>query len=259
MTLTIFQLLLYRLQHSPVRSGALLVLDAEVQNAIDSLKNLQEKEAKKAYLVNPNFLSDYQAYRLGLSLEVLDTIRSFRSTGGYLNSVDQFRVLVNLPDSVMERLIPQLKFPTQFLRSGTPKPVPNTPGDLNAASAQTLSSISGIGQVLSARIVKFRTALGGFLLNDQLYDVYGLDSIVVRRLLKRFVVKQVPRIEKIPINSAKAEDLAASVYISWDMARKIVAHRERLGSFESWSELEELELIPANRIARIRLYLSLEK
>jgi len=239
--------------------GAALVLDAEMQKGIDSLKMLQQKEANKTYAVNPNYLSDYQAYRIGLSLKALDTIRSFRKAGGYISSLDQFNQLLGLPDSVMEVLTSQLKFPVKIPQSKAVKPTNIYYGDLNTASAIELRSIPGIGQVLSGRIIKFRTALGGFLLNEQLYDVYGLDSIVVRRLLKRFIVKKVPRIEKIPINSASIEELAANVYITWGMARKIVAHRERLGGFKSWSELEDLELMPANRIARIRLYLSLEK
>lgn len=45
--------------------------------------------------------------------------------------------------------------------------------DINAATAEDFKTINGIGEKLSARIVKFRDRLGGFLTSEQLYDVYG--------------------------------------------------------------------------------------
>ena len=242
-----------------MRSSASLILDDEIQSAVDSLKKIQAHEASKSYPVNPNYLSDYQAYRLGLSTSILDSIRSFQEAGGTIYSLEQFRGLVDIPDSLMERIGPQLKFPTRRYHT-QPNNTSNTLlRDLNTATAQELRRIHGIGQVLSGRIIKFRTALGGFLQNEQVHDVYGLDSAVVRSLLSKFKVKQAPVIEKIPINSASAEELASNVYITWDLAREIVAYRERHGTIESWSVLEELQHLPNHRIARIRLYLSLEK
>ena len=47
--------------------------------------------------------------------------------------------------------------------------------NLNEASAEDLTLLAGIGTVLSPRIVKFRSALGGFSSVDQLYMVYGLE------------------------------------------------------------------------------------
>ena len=70
---------------------------------------------------------------------------------------------------------------------------------------------------------------------------------------------QAPVIEKIPINTASAGELASNVYITWDLAHEIIAYRERHGAIESWSVLEELQHFPDHSIARIRLYLSLEK
>jgi len=51
--------------------------------------------------------------------------------------------------------------------------------DLNQASAEEWAELPGIGPVLSRRIVKFRSVLGGFASLDQLHQVYGLDSAVI--------------------------------------------------------------------------------
>ena len=204
-------------------------------------------------------MSDYQAYGLGLSPGVLDTIRAFRSSGGIIYSLEQLRRVVDLPDSLIDRIDGQLRFPTRRQRPKTYETIRTPIKDLNKATEDELRNVHGIGPTLSRRIIKFRTALGGFLQHEQLYDVYGLDSTVVDHILQRFEIKQLPRTEKIRINSASVSELASNVYITWEMARKIVAYRERNGTFESWADLEAYELIPKNRIARIRLYLSLEK
>lgn len=51
--------------------------------------------------------------------------------------------------------------------------------ELNLVDAEGLQQLRGVGPVLSERIVRFRDALGGFLCIEDLYEVYGLDSIVV--------------------------------------------------------------------------------
>jgi DNA uptake protein ComE-like DNA-binding protein len=68
-------------------------------------------------------------------------------------------------------------------------PIPaSQKSNLNTASASDLLPINGIGPVLSKRIIKYRDAMGGYTHKDQLYKVYGLDSIVVLRLFDYFYV-----------------------------------------------------------------------
>ena len=58
--------------------------------------------------------------------------------------------------------------------------------DLNTSSARDLTQVRGIGEVLSKRIVKYRTRLQGFDELDQLYEVYDLDSLVVEKVKRQF-------------------------------------------------------------------------
>jgi len=50
---------------------------------------------------------------------------------------------------------------------------------LNTSTATDLTQVRGIREVLSKRIVKYRKHLQGFDYLVQLYEVYGLDSLVV--------------------------------------------------------------------------------
>jgi competence ComEA-like helix-hairpin-helix protein len=117
--------------------------------------------------------------------------------------------------------------------------------------------ISGIGPKLSARIVKFRDRLGGFLVEEQLYDVYELEAEVVKRTLERFKVETVPKVEKIAINTASAQELSKLVYISFDLAREIVAYRNQNGPFSDLDDLSNVTSFPEERFERIKLYLTL--
>ena len=63
--------------------------------------------------------------------------------------------------------------------------------------------------------------------------------------------------ERISLNDASVEELASLLYLTRDMAREIVARRERLGPYQSLQELREIKSIPEAKIDRIALYLEL--
>ena len=54
--------------------------------------------------------------------------------------------------------------------------------DINSASADELTALPGIGEVLAARIVAYRTANGPFVRGDQLMTVDGIGTITYERL-----------------------------------------------------------------------------
>ncbi len=61
--------------------------------------------------------------------------------------------------------------------------------DLNTSTTADLTQVPGIGEVLSKRIVKYPTHLQGFDEFDQVYEVYGLDSLVVEKVKRLFKIK----------------------------------------------------------------------
>ncbi|MGB5368842.1 MAG: helix-hairpin-helix domain-containing protein [Flavobacteriaceae bacterium] len=255
-------------------------LDKETQAQIDSLKaHITERDSVKIYPFNPNYITDYSGYVLGLTVAELDRLSAYRSEGKFINSAVEFQQVTLISDSLLMALTPYFKFPDwvgssaikigmeadKGLHSGQEDALPAknnfTPSppksDLNLATREELMAISGIGEVLSARIIKFRDRLGGFLVVDQLYDVYGLEPEVVAKALERFEVVSLPEVEKINLNEASAEELSRLIYISPQLARQIIAYRQRNGSIDSFDELSAIEDFPIEKIERIRLYLSL--
>jgi competence protein ComEA len=66
--------------------------------------------------------------------------------------------------------------------SGQGTPAAGTPLDLNAATPDGLDALPGVGPVLAARIVAWRTAHGRFTSVDELGEVQGIGAKALERL-----------------------------------------------------------------------------
>ncbi|WP_435625030.1 ComEA family DNA-binding protein [Flagellimonas sp.] len=262
---------LFKIQNN--KGSQRVVLDVIAQHQIDSLKQLAVANATpKIYPFNPNFITDYKGYILGMSTLEIDRLLEFRKTGKYVNSASEFQEVTHVSDSLLSNISPFFKFPewtqkraktntssTHYSNKNKQPIVSSAILDLNKASAEQLMQVYGIGEKLSVRIVRFRDRLGGFLVNEQLYDVYGLNTDVVERIIERFQVIHPPEIKKIMINSATAVEIARLVYISPAQAKEIVRYREENGSIRSSNELTAMFNVSKERIDRIGLYLSFEE
>ena len=241
-------------------------LDLEIQKQLDSLKEQNQKElSPKFYPFNPNFITDYKGYILGMSNEEIDRLHLFRSENRWVYSAKEFQELTLISDSLLQIIAPLFKFPEWADRPKVKKKERQKKTviavvvykDLNQATPEELEVIYGIGNKLSTRIVRFRNRLGGFMINEQLYDVYGLKEEVILRILEEFQVKEQPKIERININTAARREMEQLIYINQSLAIQIVTYRDSVGIIQSFNELLKIEDFPADKIDRIKLYLSL--
>ncbi|NND15609.1 MAG: helix-hairpin-helix domain-containing protein, partial [Eudoraea sp.] len=85
-------------------------MNAKLQDQIDSLKRAQIEDESKLRLVNPNYLSDFKGYILGMSLEEIDRLHSFREKGLFIQSLDEFQNVTGASDSLLEAISPNLRF-----------------------------------------------------------------------------------------------------------------------------------------------------
>lgn len=253
-------------------------LNEDIQAQIDTLRKIKIDDDTAAYYpFNPNFISDHKGYVLGMSPEEIDRLHQFRAQDKFVNNAKDFQKVTGVSDTLLKAISPYFKFPawTQTKTEESPRinksrfeidqttddPTSvssiNAVKDLNAATAHDLRKIKGIGEILSMRIVKFRDRLGGFLVDEQLYDVYGLKPDVVEKALAEFKVLKRPEIRPININTASIGELSKLVYIPEWVAERIVNYREVNGTIDSFDELRNIEEFPSEKIERIALYLSL--
>ncbi|MDX1627702.1 MAG: helix-hairpin-helix domain-containing protein [Fulvivirga sp.] len=129
------------------------------------------------------------------------------------------------------------------------------PFDINTADTVTLKKIYGIGPVLSSRIVKYRSILGGFIHKDQLDEVYGLRDEALHNLKaacyisKKFVPKQ------LPVNELKSYILDDHPYISKKVARAIDNYRFQHGEIGDEEMLYKIHPLDSSTIRKIAPYL----
>jgi len=259
----LFQVGYYYVKANPSSLDSDFALNAQEQSRIDSLKIHQLESSKKVYPFNPNYITDYKGYSLGMSPAELDRLFSFREQGKFVNSAKEFQTVTEVSDSLLNQISPYFKFPewagkNQKVKKTTSHPANETKiKDLNTATVEELRQVYGIGATLSERIIKFRDRLGGFLVNEQLYDVYGLEPNVVDKALLKFQVVEIPVVAKINVNTANAKELSRLVYINSLLASNIVEYRDKNGLFASLQELSQVDGFPTEKLDRIALYLSL--
>tara|TARA_R110002051_G_scaffold55112_2_gene102906 strand:- start:1277 stop:2155 length:879 start_codon:yes stop_codon:yes gene_type:complete len=247
-----------------------LIFDSDTQAKIDSLKSESIiRDTVRIFPFNPNFITDFKGYTLGMSVAEIDRLHNFRNNDEFVITAEEFQKVTKVSDSLLSVISPYFKFPewtqnkknsfayktSSFHNKDTIEKV--NWKDLNTTTAEGLQQISGIGIKLSARIIKFRDRLGGFLVDEQLFDVYGLEEDVVHRTLKQFKVITKPNIIKINVNTATAAELSKLIYLQKHIAERIVNYRNLNGSIKSLNELKKIEEFPFERIDRIGLYLSL--
>ncbi|MBR9853440.1 MAG: helix-hairpin-helix domain-containing protein [Algicola sp.] len=260
----VLQVAFFWLKANPSRPKSSLALNFEEQKIMDSLiVEKQQSLITKMYPFNPNYISDYKGYILGLSAVELDRLSAFRQKGKFVNSSEEFQAITQVSDSLLGVLSPHFQFPNwkkhnQTQKKALPKPKNRVQvRGLNTATADDLMVVYGIGEKLSRRIIKFRDRLGGFSVNEQLYDVYGLKPEVVEEVLRYFQVLEVPTIKKINLNTATAKELSQLIYIRSGLAGQIVAYREKNGLFKTFQELTHVDGFPTEKLDRIALYLFL--
>lgn len=164
---------------------------AGFQKEIDSLRAVEvEKRTPKTYPFNPNYITDYKGYTLGMNNEEIDRLITFRNEGNWINSVKQFQEVTKVSDSLLNVISPYFKFPE---RVTSPKParaityqkIPKTfdqKRDLNTVTAKQLQKVNGIGEYYSEKIIKLRNKfIGGFIADIQLQDVNGLTPELIEK------------------------------------------------------------------------------
>lgn len=243
-----------------------------IQKELDSLKLAElEKRKPKLFPFNPNFITDFKGYTLGMSNEEIDRLLKYKEEGKWINSIADFKNVTGVSDSLLNELSPYFQFPdwvnTQkitrdFKRDKSDKGFIEKPFDqkidLNIATEEQLQQVSGIGEALSKRIISQREKLNGFSNDLQLYGIYGLDTSVVKRTLNLFTVKEPKEIVKINVNKASASDIATIPGISFEMAKKIWEYRTLREKITDFAELDKIDGMSQRSLQLIQLYLSIE-
>jgi len=239
-----------------------------IQKELDSLRTIEvASKMPKVFPFNPNFLTDFKGYALGMSTEEIDRLLAFRKENKWINSVKDFKKVTKVSDSLLNKISPYFKFPdwvtnskskNKYVKREFKEKTFKQKIDLNLATQGQLEGLNGIGKTFSKRIIDYRNKLGGFTNDIQLYEVYGLDFQATNSILKEFTVKTPKKIIKMALNSISASDIATVPSISFDIAKRIWEYRILNEGIKSFSELDNIEGLTKRKLQGIQLYLKLE-
>lgn len=255
----------YWKSHRETKTGYNATEWASMQIWIDSVSQLKNEKTITRYPFNPNFISEYKAYQLGMSAEEYQRLIEFREKNLFVNSPLEFQKVTGISDSLLADMAPYFKFPywvnqkrnasnyRDFSKEKKSRDIPVL--DINEATQDDLVKVYGVGPATSQRILEYRNQLGGFVSLEQLQEVWGLKEEVIGEIEKYFEIKKVPELNKIKINSANTKQLSAFPYFSYQLARDIVTYRSMNNGIQSAEDLTKIKGFPVEKIKIITLYL----
>jgi DNA uptake protein ComE-like DNA-binding protein len=239
-----------------------------LQSEIDAMKFTKSNEKPKVYSFNPNFITDYKGYKLGMSLQEIDRLLSFRKENKYVSSAKEFQEITKISDSLLNAISPLFKFPDwvqnksgfkterkEFVKKEFAKKEKIVVLDINQASQEDLVKIYGIGEALSIRILKQKEILGCFVSMEQMNDVWGLSPEVIYELNTHFKAVIPSTFKKIAINEASLKELSQFSYFRYALAKQIVIYRSMNGNINNIEDLSKIKGFPVDKAKIISLYL----
>ena len=222
---------------------------------------------------DPNTVTLADLKKLGLGDEISNRIIKYRDKGGKFYEVNDMKKIYGLSNEKFENIKPFITLPDKAgsietnhveevvsaVKSGRIPAEPNDVlhFDINKTDSLTLMQVQGIGTVLSGRIVRFRNNLGGFVHMEQLNEVYGIEDYALINLGNAAFVSDDFKPVMININHAPFEELATHPYVSFNLARVIIAYREQHGLFENIRDLLKIQIVEKQWLDRMAPYLEI--
>ncbi|MEI2693480.1 MAG: helix-hairpin-helix domain-containing protein [Saprospiraceae bacterium] len=218
--------------YSPINNSTILSdSNFEIANEIhDTLATpkiikSEDKTTIKLNAFDPNELDEKTAIQLGLSPLVYKRIQNYLNTGARFKKPEQFGKIYGLSMEKYNMLLPYIKIQNEKQIQTKFKsilPVSLNRIEINECTASELLPLPGIGEGLSARIIKYRDLLGGFHKTDQLKEVYGItDSLYL--IIKDYILLN-KQILKLNLSKMNFTEMQKHPYIGHKMAKLISAY-----------------------------------
>lgn len=202
---------------------------------------------------NTATIADFQ--QMGFTRKQADVIERYRLKGGVFRSKSDFQKIFVVSDDMFLRLEPfiRINLPAKDTSMRFPQAYKPVFLDINKADTAELVMLKGVGAVIAKRIVAYRDRLGGFVRNEQLLEVFGIDSSRYDGL--RLQLKAPSPIVKIKINSISFEELRKHPYLTAYQARSIIYYRTKKGGIIDIQELVTNKIVTLECSNKLKDYL----
>jgi DNA uptake protein ComE-like DNA-binding protein len=224
---------------------------------------------KSLFLFDPNTATESNWKELGLQEKTIATLRNYLSKGGRIRKPEDLKKIYGFPEEAYEKLQPFIrikeaeddskknsKWKFEDNKRYIKKANDIQRISINQADSSQWEALPGIGPKLAARIMLFRTKLGGFYSIEQVAETYGLPDSTFRKIKPYLHADDVATIVGLDINHASREELQAHPYLTYQLARVIIAYRDQHGPFKQADEIKKLALMTPELFARLEPYIA---
>lgn len=241
----------------------------QLQNRGELSEELAEQKLNP-FPFNPNQLPEEAWLQLGLTEKQVNTIKNFESKGGKFNRKEDLRKMYSISDAEYTILEPYIRIPAPYkakispIESNIEEKKPATKKirymnvEINGADSSTFVNSLQLPPWIATRIISYRELLGGYYKSSQLIEVYGFDSANYYKI-EKYLQVDTSFIDPININAAGFKEILRHPYISFDMTKKIINHRNSRGLFKSTYQLIELGILSESTYIKVKPYLSVKK
>lgn len=222
-----------------------------------------KKSTGVLFRFNPNTLKEEGWRRLGVPERTITTVMNYLQKGGRFRRAEDLGRIYGMPQGLLQQLLPYVSIdrpgvvnekntvtPPGYYKKPEPRIV-----DINTADSSAFQSLPGIGPVLSGRIIRFRDKLGGFHSVEQVAETYGLQDSVFSRI-RPYLVTGEQMLQPININEADLETFRRHPYISYQLAKLLVAYRQQHGPYKSVEDINKLMPVTKEVYEKIARYLT---
>ena len=240
-------------------------------------KERSESEAATLFRFDPNTADSATFVRLGLRPRVARAIVHYRAAGGVFRKPQDLARIYTLSDSDFRRLLPYINIKEQsvHLKEQPPTSVQSSLSnnaasepylpmqsfklqagqtlDINSADSVELRKIPGVGQYYAAKIVKYRSRLGGFTSTEQLKEIKGLPDDITR-----WVTIGTEPVSKLAVNQLTFGQLLRHPYLNFEQVRAIMDHRKYTGPIQSLGDLRTYPAFSDSDFRRLQPYIAFE-
>ena len=169
--------------------GAAPAANEEMAGAVAGAEQ-QDSLIIKPFKFDPNTLDEAGWQRMGVPQKNIRTILNYRNKGGRFYKPEDIRKIYGLKAEIAAALQSYIQIapavsaveekPAIYAKQHVP--LKKIIVHINSAGEEEWKALPGIGEVLSKRIVKFRTKLGGFTSVDDVAKTYGLSASVFQQI-----------------------------------------------------------------------------
>ena len=156
-------------------------------------------DAAQLFYFDPNTLDAEGFKKLGLRDKTINTLLNYRNKGGHFKTAEDIRKIYGLREDEANRLIPYVRIENDSQKNHDEiayeqkdeKPKTEIKQvDINTATEEDFKALPGIGDVLSKRIIKFRSSIHGFKSVNDISKTYGLSDSTFQLILPYLTISE---------------------------------------------------------------------